>query len=277
MNERTLGRDWLFWLCLGVGSLIAIVSTYFILQADGLNACPSYTCFNMSLEIFSFPIQAFSAGLVFAALRGIVFRSEQTARQIEEAIKQNVFKNYFDHSKGFLDVLDSVEQKYSIVFVDKKLMYKRFFPANSPFFFSPKSADTDNFSPLFPWVERVNSHITDLNKNRLRYLNHSDAAFFVNWLAEFAVSLSEMGLEFKAGEGSCSISEFHDQKHIFKDIKVLNRFPENLEDAINDLSNIVEIVSGYCLVENVRIVHLIVGKGDVDEQLAYVCGDWTIE
>jgi hypothetical protein len=247
MKLKSLGEDVLFRRIISASFALSVVSMIIIAVTERRCPCFAASCFEEFLVIFKFPFQVFAAGLALAAIRGMVFRSEQTARQIDETIKQNTFKNYFDHKKDFFDLLKSLEDTYQIIFIDKKTLYEKLFPGNSPANFDIISRGTSgNKSSLEFWVGSYNNAIGSINKNPDNYLSLGNASSFINWLAGFVVDLAQSNIAFSAHPNVYSISAFHDKLHVFGDMKKLNKFPVELSKAISDIGKVYEILVHYC-------------------------------
>ena len=280
MKEMTLGQDGWFWSFIGLGAAAALISLGFIIFSDNLTWCGNSTCFTDALEIFKFPIQAFTAGIALATLRALVFRSEQTAKQIEnslrqidEAKNQNTYKNYFDHKKDFYDFLASLEDDFGIKFRNVHEMYGYLFPKNTPNNFSVLSHSLDSSkSPLEFWVEKYNAVIASMKTD---LLERNNSAMYVGWLRHLVSAMDKV----KFPEGGFSVNSLHDKSGVFIGFESWNNFPDPLYISVERVGEMFEALIRYCLPGNtdVEVSRLRVNKDNFNKQLEYVVGDFEVE
>lgn len=113
--------------------VVSFGSAYKIAVFLEWNICfVSPTCYNSIFTNFKFPLGAAAAGLSLMGLTGAFFRSEQTERQMQATLQQNVYTNYVTHRKEFFALLEGLEKTYPINFLSKPLVYKQVFPDNNP-------------------------------------------------------------------------------------------------------------------------------------------------
>lgn len=254
MNEKTLGQDRWFRLILVMFGLIGLISMVAIALSEKRCPCFKAECFEEFLLLFKFPFQVFGAGLAVAAVRGVVFRSEQTAKQIslsdgqvKESIKQNSFKNYFDHKKDFDGFLDGLESEYGIRFIKKSNLYSQIFPKNGFDYFSPNSEEKNSDSSIvLSWQERFSSQITDINDNP-KYLFDSEpeTSLFVLWLRNLAETLIYVKINISEMSGYLSV-EYDEQERFGVEGSQYNFFPEDLFNYLEHVADILDSLMDYC-------------------------------
>lgn len=107
--------------------------------------CTTPACFNNVLTIFKLPISVATAGITLAGLYALVFRSRQTALQIEtaenaleEASRNNTYANYRAHKEEMCKEFDRIAADFDLVIPDKHFLYNNIFPKNSAKYFAPE-------------------------------------------------------------------------------------------------------------------------------------------
>jgi hypothetical protein len=117
--------------------------------------CLTGACADNFFKLYSIPIKIAASTLAFLALWGIMIRSDEANRQI-------VSRNYFDHRKDFSEYFS----KRSSVFFHKMdnpyLIYKTAFPKNNPsaVYFDFKS---EYLLPGKSMICHVNAKISSIN------------------------------------------------------------------------------------------------------------------
>ncbi len=273
MNEKTLGQDGWFWGFIGLGAVFSLISLGFIIYSDNLIWCGSSRCFSDALEIFRFPVQTFTAGIALATLRALMFRSEQTAkqidvaeRQIKEVIKQNTFKNYFDHKNDFLALLGDFERNFDIRFKSKNELYRSLFPFNTPNSFNASANLDGASSSVEVLIDAYNKKMESLQSICSGDEYISDA-LFAEWLSSFLSVLKGNFIELLGNEAipECSVGY-----NYFENCKDLNKFPKGLGQALVDVGEVLKGLKSYCLFEesdSVEVMPVGVEKSLIDDLL----------
>lgn len=133
-SEKSLFQLYSFHFALWTPILVAIIIVIYILVTSKLSFEYGYSGLNNAWDIFKVPLAIFSLVFPSVALVTANHRSIQSKKQIELTAKQNIFKNYFDSIEDFEKYLDSFTFKKSFTYRNKRVLYKRIFPTNTPKF-----------------------------------------------------------------------------------------------------------------------------------------------
>ncbi|WP_444894901.1 hypothetical protein [Microbulbifer sp. SSSA005] len=121
---------------------IVILILLAISQDPQYNFAPNYQGFENLVRYLTPAFKAFAGVLVLAGVRGMVFRSEQTAQQLNLAYEQlnhanrlweheqqkSSYSNYLDHKERYENFLNQIKKNQKVVFTDKTKLYKACFP-----------------------------------------------------------------------------------------------------------------------------------------------------
>lgn len=243
---RTLGQDCLFRTVLIVGGVFCSILVAWIgyQSRESLNClCRSHECFSEFLNIFKFPISIAMATLTLAGFVAVIFRSQQTAIQIQETINQNTFKNYIDHKKQFMEILKGFEEQYEVSFFSKDALYIKLFPFNSPVCveFESRSLDSEK-SALELWINNYNKHVKLFNSLHEEGINQRQLA---EWMAHYIVNLFDLHLSFVGQHTYATVSSPF--KRYFVDDKKFQVYPKNLNNSFYIIENIFNSLCSFCI------------------------------
>lgn len=144
-SNSLLQQDAVFLSILVGTLLISAGLSAFLILGNRLweDICIRPECFNNVLVIFDVPIKVATAGVALAGLYALVFRSRQTALQIEtaenaleEASRNNTYANYRAHKAEVFDEFDRIAEKRGFSVVQKNGLYRELFPLNGPQYFA---------------------------------------------------------------------------------------------------------------------------------------------
>ena len=257
---RTLGQDCLFRSILIIGSAISIGLVGWIIYFNHKELtflCLSSNCFSSILEVFKFPISVVTAVLALAAFVAVIFRSQQTAIQIQETIDQNAFKNYLDHKKQFIDILKSLEEDNEIVFFNKEQLYAKMFPLNSTIKVSFESNVLDyKRSAIVLCIEKYNLKIKKLNSIIENFSSQGYLGSLhdlAKWINEYILVLQEIHINFDKN----SVSPEEPYKKYFQSKVGYNNFPSDIIGSFDRVSIILKTLSKFCISSHFFEVSLI--------------------
>ncbi len=251
---RTLGQDCVFRTILILGLLItvAIILWILIVDWDGLTfICDSYSCMASMMDVLKLPIAILTAVFAVAGFYAVVFRSQQTSIQIQESLNQNIFKNYLDHKKSFMDILSGLEENKKIEISNKEKIYAELFPFNSPLRveFSSRSIDSEKSLIIF-WVDKFNSKMEELDEifhgslsNEGRFV-HTDV--FARWLSGYSNFLLETHISFAGG---VKVTSQIGAKY-FAGREALMSIPSDLELSFSQMQYVLQTLSRFCLLRS---------------------------
>ncbi|MEL0635416.1 hypothetical protein V6259_01365 [Marinomonas sp. TI.3.20] len=148
-SNQSLYQLTTFWLAilipLIIAALVAVWIAWHSLHVDGFLACWSASCINQALGMMKLPITIAALAFPLAALVASHHRSVQTAEQINQAIINNTFSNYYKHVEHFesryknIEIDLQLDKHYIVEFEFSSLsnLYISVFPFNFPHDFSP--------------------------------------------------------------------------------------------------------------------------------------------
>lgn len=257
---KTLWQDFSFRAVIITGTVISIGLTAWIIYQNFeflIFPCASYECFSGILDVFKFPIAVATAFFALAGFVAVVFRSQQTAIQIQETINQNTFKNYIDHKKQFMEMLKGFCEQYKVKFSDQEVLYSKLFPLNSPVLvnFDSKEIGSDK-SAIELWNMEFNKIMDELYSIfEASLLNRSREVcpdIFAKWLSSYTNFLAQIHVSF---DKSKQVSDFWGE-HYFGSHDFLMRFPENLNASFPIVVNVLTSLRGFCVLPNSRFYEL---------------------
>ncbi|GAA5445421.1 hypothetical protein Misp06_03624 [Microbulbifer sp. NBRC 101763] len=143
-NEPSLWEYSLFTDLLFFGAITIFLATLIIsgiLAYQTLGSSPQYEVqisiggIKNLLSYFSPVIQLCTGLLAILGIIALIFRSEQTAKQInhgnrlwEHEKRNSSYSNYLDHNERYQKLLGRIEQDQRVAFTDKTELYKACFP-----------------------------------------------------------------------------------------------------------------------------------------------------
>lgn len=245
MNNK-LSCDLIFIISFWGGLLLGILLYVLFLVNNNIVFCFDLGCYDRALEIFSLPLKVIVGGMGLAAFRATIFRSNQTREQINETIVQNKFKNYIDHKKELMSLLDMLESAHGVVITNRPYLYKNLFPKNSPVcvMFDSKELDCDRswldfqldeFNDLIIKYKEIGTKIC-VNDNSL---SEREVA---RWLSRYLHLIFKLDLTFP---DSLIISDQY--KGLFSDSDKLNRIPPSIGSSFYVVSEYFEHLSSFAL------------------------------
>ena len=135
-----------FWTLGGVGLFLAVVCAaiinYQLSKSPLYSTCEAFFlphCLENLVSNMRVPIGILTVTLTLLGFWALIFRSGQTARQIELTsnqieltINHNTFTNFLAHKKAFMELLGGLEEEYEVRFSNKENLYRKLFPRNAP-------------------------------------------------------------------------------------------------------------------------------------------------
>jgi len=119
---------------------LALALTSAILISIQMGNSPNYTrceafflphCLESLILNMKFPLGLATITVTIAGFRALLFRSNQTAKQIEVTLTNNTYTNYITHKKAFLQLLEDFEKKHNVTFSKDNGIYERLFSDNN--------------------------------------------------------------------------------------------------------------------------------------------------
>jgi len=254
MNNK-LSSDLIFIISFWGGLALGLLLYVLLIVNNDLVFCFNLGCYGRTLDIFSLPLSVVAGGMGFAAFRATIFRSNQTRAQISETIVQNKFKNYIDHKKELMSLLDMLESAHGVTITNRPYLYKNLFPKNSPVcvMFDSKELDCDRswlefqldeFNELIVKYNEIGTKICVGDKS----LSEREVA---RWLSNYLLLIYKLEITFP---DSLIISNRY--KGLFSYSDELNRIPPSIDSSFYVVSEYFEHLSSFSLpsrAESIRI------------------------
>lgn len=269
-NEK-LSNDPLFKYTLGFSFALFIGLIVVLFLYNDLKFCPTPDGYAKALDIFKLPTSILTFGLTLAGFRAVVFRSNQTKKQIDLSIEQQVFKNYIDHKKEFMNVLSALENTHNIKIKGQLYLYEKIFPLNSPVRveFRTSDANKEEILWLSAQFKNYNQFIKGYNDlgvglNRGEFSEKPLPRPLLRLLAEYCVLLHGLSIDFK--ENSVIKYEY---KGYFFDNEKLNILPTKFEMSVFVLRDYLLRISNYSLPsESIELAMPVSYSGGLDSALS---------
>ncbi|AWY01006.1 hypothetical protein A8139_14215 [Marinomonas primoryensis] len=278
MNKKLSQDIWFrlsFWGGLLLGGLLSLL---LILNND-LEFCAQLTCYSYSLELFALPIHVVASGMALAAFRATIFRSDQTNTQIEAAIVQNRFKNYIDHKKEFMNLLDAFESSYDVKIKSRLYLYKNIFPENSP---TRMKFDSKNLNNDKSWIDsfltQFNESIKEFEGLHMRIsVNYNSPSNneIARWLSSYLMLIHQLDINFPRSQ---MVSESF--KGLFSSYDHINMIPPNIGESLLVISAYFKDLASFCLpsrIEGLKIDGIVTTDGRFDERLKVFIDDQGLD
>ncbi|MBW0147497.1 hypothetical protein [Marinobacter arenosus] len=119
-----------FWLAIAPPLLIGIGLAVYAGITEGKVWTLTTDGYNSFLKDFKLPIAIMGLSIPLGALAAAVHRSMQTSRQIIEQNQQNIFSNYLEHRKYFLDYV-AEHAPFKRLKISAPHLYQRLFPKSA--------------------------------------------------------------------------------------------------------------------------------------------------
>jgi len=100
--------------------------------------------FETLYQALKFPIGCATATITLLGVWALVFRSQQTAKQIDEAQKQNTFANYYKHKEEFIKSYQTQCEQKGLAVYSLESLYHKIYPNNSPTVFQVKASNNSD-------------------------------------------------------------------------------------------------------------------------------------
>ncbi|WP_444912284.1 hypothetical protein [Microbulbifer sp. PAAF003] len=113
------------------GALLLIFQIAIWISLKDYEICPSSKCLNNYLIYHQPIIKVATALIAIATIIGLIFRTNQTAYQMEHEHRKTIFSHYFEHKKMFFDALKNLEKEHGIRFKEKNSLYSLWFTKNA--------------------------------------------------------------------------------------------------------------------------------------------------
>lgn len=204
------------WLPISVAFLISV----YIILTSNLIYKSGFVGLNNLWDIFKVPLAVLSLAFPSVALVTANHRSIQSKRQIQLTASQNTLKNFYDSINDFEKYLDSFAFQNCFTYTNKRVIYKKFFPENSPRFVET-TIDKKTISNIKGFYQNnINNIIQELSE--AKYLD-SKAIYITspeqiiaklykrlqgNWLVNFGIEVKN--------------NAFGDSDSVIKSITILN-------------------------------------------------------
>lgn len=148
-----------------LGILAAVVTTIFITSNNNFIYCADVKCFSNLLEFYAIPIDILSATFIVAGFVAVIHRSNQTHHQINLTHEQNIFSNFYEHKKQFVDMLVQFSEEHEISITGKHKLYSLLFPKNNTKELSLISKKLEgNKSALYFYIDEFNKWLGLIEK-----------------------------------------------------------------------------------------------------------------
>jgi hypothetical protein len=242
--KNKLSSDRIFIITFWGGLALGFILYLFLIAKNDIVFCFTLSCYGRTLDIFSLPLSVVAGGMGLAAFRATIFRSNQTMVQISGVIVQNRFKNYIDHKKELMSLLDMLESAHEVTITNRLLLYKNLFPENSSACvnFDSKELDCDR-SWLDFQLDEFNKLIVEYQKIGMK-ICVDDKSLSVKevarWLSSYLIFI--VGLEITFPD-SLIVSNRH--KGLFSDHDKLNRIPPNIGSSFYVVSEYFNHLSSF--------------------------------
>ncbi|MCO1335967.1 hypothetical protein MO867_16660 [Microbulbifer sp. OS29] len=115
---------WTFWLAV---VLVVIIKITILISLNGYEDCYTSTCLNNYLNHNQPLFKVVTATIAILTIIGLIFRTNQTARQIEHEQRKTEFSHYFEHKKMFFDALKTLEKENGVRFKNRNSLYSHWF------------------------------------------------------------------------------------------------------------------------------------------------------
>ncbi|WP_166370643.1 hypothetical protein [Psychromonas sp. SA13A] len=254
-TNNKLSNDLIFRISFWGGLFLGFLLWVLLVVNNDLVFCFDLSCYDRTLDIFSLPLSVMAGGMALAAFRASIFRSNQTREQIRETITQNKFKNYIDHKKELMSLLDMLEKAHGIIITNRPYLYKNLFPRNSPVcvMFDSKELDCDR-----SWLD---FQLDEFNELIIKYKeigtkicvddNSLSEREVARWLSSYLFLIFKLDIAFPE---SSVVSEHY--KGVFSDSDEVNRIPTGISRSFYVVSEYFEHLSSFALPsrsESIRI------------------------
>ncbi len=151
----------LFRITFTVLPTLALLCFVIIAVNSNLKFDPSYSGFNYGLfTVSKVPLAILAACITILGVIAAIHRSAQTTLQIEKAIEQNTFSNFYKHRQEYIDHFNDIKGKLtshiSTNLSDKIIRgyYSSSYPLNNPSSFSIK--------PYLGWIESFDKGLIEM-------------------------------------------------------------------------------------------------------------------
>jgi hypothetical protein len=202
-SEKSLFQLKSFHIALLFPIFIAGLVIIYIMITSDVNFKGGFLGLNNAWDIFKVPLAIFSLTFPSVALVTANHRSIQSKKLIELTAKQNIFKNYYDSINDFEKYLESFTFKDSFVYKNKRVLFQKIFPLNSPRSIEA-TINTKRLSELKTFYQNVvDSTLSELSNDK--YLEKYDMHIIFpdliiielykrlkgNWLINFGVEVND--------------------------------------------------------------------------------------
>lgn len=135
-----------FWAIGSFGLLLAtataIAINFQLSKSPLYSTCEAFFlphCLDNLVSNMRVPIGIFTVTLTILGFWALIFRSNQTAHQIELtahqislSIDHNSFTNFLAHKNAFMEFIGGLEEECKVRFNNRDSLYRKLFPSNSP-------------------------------------------------------------------------------------------------------------------------------------------------
>lgn len=166
-NENpTLNQLKIFKLSYGIPLILFVLLSGFLFVAEEVwmnSLCFKVVCINYLYELFKIPLWILATALPLTGLVAAYHRSVQSARQIEETIKNNNFANYYKHIEKFHDRFKNLRmdtrdnRRVKPEFGDLDSLYVAVYPFNFSYKFNPiyKKDEKSGLEVALGYIQKI--------------------------------------------------------------------------------------------------------------------------
>lgn len=204
MNDtNSLLHSSFFWFLWMAGlSLSSFIATEIYLANELLYACNSFwslSCLNNFLPAMKLPIGILTATVTLVGIWSLIFRSQQTAKQIELTLKSNTYDQYRSHKDDFKEVLSDLEKTFGVSFINPFRLYQLIYPHNNP--------QSVSFTHHEKYLLDINNELKQLATELNSHLNWSDESFKPKKIQLIKIATATHNLSFKL---HCDVPKYFD-------------------------------------------------------------------
>lgn len=135
-SNKPMHKSIAIWLISLVGISWAGISMYLINQSLAhLSPCTPFhspNCLNNLMINMKYPFSILTATITLVGFWALIFKSNQTTKQIELTINHNTFNNFIAHKKSFAELLAGIETQFNCELYNINSLYDEIFPLNTP-------------------------------------------------------------------------------------------------------------------------------------------------
>ncbi|WP_445357272.1 hypothetical protein ACJJIC_14685 [Microbulbifer sp. ANSA002] len=167
-ENKSIWRHIPLWIVLILGGLTTFVLVVIIgnsLSGPEYKECWSVQCVSNFFTYFNPAIKTLAGTLTAAGIVTLLFRINQTYRQIEHEHKKTAFSQYIEHRKLFDATLERLEEDKEIEFEDKNSIYNHWFPNVEITKFDISLSGEGPIMACLERLKQLESELNEIHKN----------------------------------------------------------------------------------------------------------------